>query len=72
MSLYAILAALGSIVAAIVGAFAMGARSSKNKRDAQAARREADTFRKATEARHAVDDLPDPDVLDRLRKRAGR
>lgn len=72
MSLYAILAALGSIAAAIIGAFAMGARSSKHKRDAQAARRKADTFRKATEAQNAVDDLSDDAVTDRLRKRASR
>lgn len=70
MSMSAILAVIGAVLASIAGAFVAGARSSKHKRDAQDARRDADTFRKATEAQDAVDDLPDDAVTDRLRDRA--
>ena len=42
------------------------------KRDAQDARREADTYRKSTEAQDEASDLSDRAISERLRQRAER
>lgn len=70
MSLYATLAGIVSLIAALAGAALWGGRSANARRNARDARRAVETYRSATEARDAVDDLSDPDVLDRLRKRS--
>lgn len=68
--LYAFLAAGISLIVAFVMAVIWGGGKANARRDAQDARRETETLKRATEARDAVDDLSDPDVLDRLRQRS--
>ena len=71
-TLWALLGGIGSVIAAIVVAFLTGGRSAKHKRDAQDARREAETYRNA---RNAQDEMgsADDDYLSRwLHERAKR
>lgn len=68
--LYAILAAIGGVLASILGAFALGGRSAKNARDAKDARREVEAYRKAQEARDEMADKSDADVFDWLQRRS--
>ena len=70
-TLWALLGGVGSVIAAIVIAFLTGGRSAKHKRDAQDARREADTYRKSREAQSDISDLSDDAVSDWLRNRSG-
>ena len=70
--LYAIVAGVISLIVGMVLAVIWGGGKANAKRDAQDARRETETLKRATEARDAVDHQSDDAVLDRLRKRSGK
>lgn len=59
-----------SLIGAIFLAVAWGGRRADRRREAKNAKRHDETLKRSTEARDAVDDLSDPDVLERLRKRS--
>lgn len=69
-TLWALLGGIGSVIAAIVIAFLTGGRSAKHKRDAQDARREADTFKRAKDAQDEMGSADDDYVSRWLRERA--